>query len=383
MSRSVLIRVLSILVLVLLVLDGSGGRSMAQQAESSQEDQYNIVPAPAGFIDQVKAIYSREYAIALKAAQISGQNTVGSQLLTPPEMSSRLDAVKQSDVDIFYAVASHTSGWDQLPAALDTIDRAMSSDEGSAAPVGRSSLRATIQPPPPPPEVEVEAAKIDDCSPVMPERQFRDDEILALELTIIVLRTVMNGLPAALEFFGVHVPFPLKGIIGLVVAGFEVAVTGIKYAHDVYFFCIRGNTTKVAEETDKISRELWEFSEYVREAADALNENVLFLRERMIDTQRTTDELLTSEIQQALVAPIGAPANLAYQLPDSEGGYLNAKPIGVRSIVRGAYDAARSAGVVLGQAAPNYLASAEEALAGHRYTKAYEMYQRAYQEVGQ
>ena len=75
----------------------------------------------------------------------------------------------------------------------------------------------------------------------------------------------------------------------------------------------------------------------------------------------------------------GAVADL--EVPTSDGGYLNATPIGVQELVTAALAEEQTAGQAVNPAAPEDLASANAALAAQNYKAAFTLYGQTYREI--
>lgn len=136
-------------------------------------------------------------------------------------------------------------------------------------------------------------------------------------------------------------------------------------------------TTTIIENGSALSTLVDSRTNTIITKTDALN--------ALVDTRTTTiinqnDLALKVSIQQALVEP--GPTSIAtFELPTSVGGYLDAPPIGVKTVVTDTLTKMQATGQPVGGDAVKALADANTALTAKNYKDAYRLYQKAYQSM--
>ncbi len=391
--RKRFVRLRVVLLLVVLCWDGFGGPAVAQEQTEGENLPMELEPAPPGFANELAGIYSSAMDAAREAVRLAGNDEALEGALDSDSFAERVLALSDEQLSMIYTVAKDVDGWTTAAESYNDAAAQMSEMDGAEAAISQPSSFAArafepgnvIQPPEgaPEPESDLEVLEEDPvCPPRPPGPNYLNDVILALQITLAVVNAVWAALPKLLALIPLSIPDPVSIIVGALVQIAEIAPQTVEYVKNVYYFCLGENFYASQFNTDALQLDGWNLMGHVNRSINKANDDVIFLRQRLRETQLSTDELLTSEIQQALIAPIGTVANIAYQLPVSEDGYLDGDPIGVRSIVQQAIEAAQGSGLPVSSAARTYLASAESALANQDYTRAYEMYQRAYQALG-
>jgi hypothetical protein len=91
------------------------------------------------------------------------------------------------------------------------------------------------------------------------------------------------------------------------------------------------------------------------------------------------NELLKLQIEQALAGWGPVVPELKFQLPSTQGGFLNSTPVGVQEVVTADLQSMIAVGAKVKSTAPTELAAANTALAAGKYSLAWADYAAAYQ----
>ena len=174
-------------------------------------------------------------------------------------------------------------------------------------------------------------------------------------------------------------PNPGKGFWEAGLSLYRTLIVGVEFPLEEFEDCEALNTFRLNANTENTQIQLYNLLKTTNTALEHVNEGHRVLEDQIDLEQHSVQEIRRLRIQQGLTATVGSAVNLSHALPESQGGFIDSEPVGVRKIVRDALDHARAVGIAITAAAPVYLAQADVALANHKYVDAYRMYQRAYQ----
>jgi hypothetical protein len=247
-------------------------------------------------------------------------------------------------------------------------------------------------PVPPPafvPSAEVAPAQQMFCFPGDPFAYYlaSDSALFVADTVKTVSYTVQSELPDTLATvfgtpifaFGLAVANPFKiPLVALTLAADE-AYSSLEYAREVVNDCIGDNSYNRSANIDNTTVQTFNLMQQNEQTLAATESSVNTIHDQMHTVQQTVDAQLTLDIRRALSQPTTSPRNIDYELPTSVGGNLDSVPIGVKTIVTNAYNAAKQAGLPVNATATNDLAAANAALGAKNYRTAWLDYQLAYQ----
>jgi hypothetical protein len=268
------------------------GPAFATDDPSTTLDPSTLPPAPAGFTDQLVAVYESEYAVA----QRLGVMDRGAQLPSVEDYSATVATLSADDLAVAYYATQKAPTWSQIPSLLGSVsisDTASTSGTASTEQSGgtlartaaatsdrtaESTTQGTAQAAPSvwlptvapsgidsilmAPTVTTTAAT--DFQPTEPVVEFKPEDcpfadikasdIFALKIAAAAARTVYDTLDAAGALGSTAIP----GIIAAVLFGaLEISVTTLEYLSDQNSSCENDNLHGFVEATYNTTYQSW------------------------------------------------------------------------------------------------------------------------------
>lgn len=367
------------LVAVVGLLAALAAPGAGQVADDPVPPESPLEDAPPGFTDDLVLLYSsaRTAAANLYAALPDGGSL--DDLASVDEFRDDVGRLTDEQVDMIYTATEGVGGWAQI---LVTFRDLAEDTAGFAA--GQESVSSSIPPPPDQPEPAAPVEPIDPAScPPSLGTNVGHDAIYAVDVALTSLTGVVDIIPNPLLIPG-HLTSqdnPAANIISAVWGVTDILSKLLTFLKDRHLYCETNNQYDRNFNTDAILVEVYTMLDVAYGTIGTLEDAVDLVQEQLAALESTTDDLLTVDIQDALLKPVGSPPNAAYELPAANGGYLDAEPVGVRSVVTRALTAAQTAGLPVNAAAVTFCQQAGAALAEGDYVVAFELYQRCYQSM--
>jgi len=380
---------------------GSSGQDAPPEAPGAEIPE--LPPAPPGLTAELSTMYSTAHRILLQAADLGAVDPSGDPV-EPPEdpagFNEDLAQLEQDDLDLAYAAIVEIPDWVDVQPTLDELadvtgqtvemqELLESPEPGSAESPSMATVSSFgspdpgIEPPPGAfePSSPVEPGEGTPCPPPPPGGSFGNLPIFQAKIGAIAVKAVFKLIPKF--FFAVEsIQSPVSLAFAALSEVVDLVEVALGYLKDRYQYCEGENQYVFMFSAENTALGVWELMRRSEETLANVNDGVIIVSDQLKAAQAASDEVLAADIHQALTAPLDATPNVAYQLPASEGGLLDAEPIGVQSIVTRSLESAQRAGLPVNGAAPVLLAQADDALAQGRFADAYRLYQRAYQELG-
>ncbi|MDQ2648816.1 MAG: hypothetical protein M3Z03_04620 [Actinomycetota bacterium] len=249
-----------------------------------------------------------------------------------------------------------------------------------------------IEPPPPPYEAipPVEPTETMVCPDPPPGPHVGNYAINAAKVARIAIN-VVNEVYDSDEEIQIPLPaldaviaiprFEKLAIVALLDAAKIVEAT-LTYLRDIYWDCGSIDFYRQAKVLDNVSQHLYALMTQADGTASNINAGLITVSDQVEEIERSATSMIRLRINEALTRPLDAAPRILYMLPASEGGYLDAVPVGVQGIVTANLAAAQTAGLPVNSAAPLYLRMADQALAEGQYARAFVLYQKTYQHLG-
>lgn len=381
--------------------------------------------APPGFRQQLDALYLQITEVnASISTGVPGPSGSGATE-SPAQFDRAVAAIPLQQLDVLYSATAKTPGWSGVPAAYDRIAanvaagsgpavRTPAGGPGTAAPAAstapsahvsgaggsgesvypypNSSTTTTFTPASVPPYVPVA------CPPGAPGGDYGEDSIYAAQLAIdaftgansIIPQELVIGFEAAGEGDTSTLPDPAWIVVQALLGAAEVTHDTLAWRQAIANDC--GNANNITQmqavdsNVDYLTGLVDSRTTALENEAEAIyalvDTRTTLILNQLAVLQATVNLQIKVVISQDLLqGATGAVAEL--EQPASQGGYLDAVPIGVQGIVTAALAAMQQSGEAVNPAAPQSLASANAALAAHQYKSAFDLYSQAYQEIVQ
>lgn len=362
---------------LVVAVAGSGGLISVSAAQT--EGQAPVQPvAPPEFAGQLSSLYQSVFDVAQNVRGLGSPDGAVAAPEEPATFNTALAALTPEELGSIYAATREVPAWATMPDAYREL-------ADQTAQMAASSAPASIDPPPPAPEpgVPIEAIEPTRCPPAPPGPDFGNYSGFVAATALESIRAVVQLIPEKLVIIsGVSVPNPARKVLLNVLIVADLAGSTLDWLHDRYFYCEGENQYVQVFNTEAVMLEAYNLLGVASGTIENLNRGMIVLSEQVKQAQSAGDQILMADIQQALLAPAGTVANVAYMVPAAHGGYLDAGPIGVKSLVTDSLAAAQRARLPVTAAATTYLAQANSALAANNYVAAYRNYQLAYQNTG-
>ncbi|HVB93143.1 MAG TPA: hypothetical protein VND67_02410 [Acidimicrobiales bacterium] len=365
-------------------------------------------PAPPGFRQQVVEVYAN----AVQVADSVDSNGAGGSVLaiSPMPPTGEFDR----------ALATLTP--DQLSELYDAFLKVHGGFSSFADALGHSAVAALAPPsttvalpstlsvpgltahasgsgntfPPATTETTDPAGNAANCPASAPGGNDGDDGIYAATLAVDIATVAAAVVPQSLvlgayvlgEGATFTIPDPVNIVVQVLIGAGQIVRDTLIWLHQ-----INGDCTAIAQEeqVNVIFDNVNSLTTLVDSRTTGINneEQLLYA---LVDSRNTLILNKIAAIQASLNLELkitiendllqgtsGAVADL--EVPTSDGGYLNATPIGVQELVTAALGEEQTAGQAVNPAAPQDLASANADLAAQNYKAAFTLYGQTYREI--
>lgn len=379
------------------------------------------LPAPpAGFSDQLTQLYGAIYGTVAKTG-VAGFEAQGTPPLPSPDTFDQ--TVASLDEDQLKVVYRATSGIKDLGSliagyqALEATVTPISSPPPSVSPgaVRGSSHGASVVVPkselgpfppqespgsfPPPaapyvPSLPVQPAAATGlllaCPNMVPGADYGEAAITAANLSAQLIDianvyspdhktiVVYNQFPITIS---VIFPNPIRVVLSVLGGAAHITADTLAFQQSYWTNCTVYNTGIYLANIDNTAINVYYLSAAVQADLGQLQTSVNDLSNQVGTAQQTVNDELALSLQESLDAPTGTPPLPAYELPASDGGYLDSTPLGVQELVTHDLQAAQQAGLAVNPAAVQLLAQGNAALAAGHYQQAFSDYRDAYQDA--
>lgn len=389
-----------------------------------------IKTAPPTFSNQLVSLYQQMYTVNQQASAGLSIPSSGAQAESVSSFSQAVQNTPQQNLNVLYTAVVDTPSFNSVQSLYVKLGSGLSNlhlDPSSSAP---SSLRSNIVPgisahltpsvtsgsstfqsPYPYPNSSTTTTftpavtattnpnmNASNCPAGAPGGDYGEDSIYAAQVAIDVFTQVDAAIPQQLtvgaEVLGegstVTIPDPAWVVVQALLGAAQITHDTLAYRQAVANDC--NNADQMAEVTD-IYNNVAYLTALVDSRTTAI-ENESEAIYALVDSQ--TSQILNqlSALQSSINLQIeviieqdllqgSAGSVVEVQLPASLGGYLNAVPIGVQTIVINALSQMQQAQQPINPAVPQELAAANSALASGQYRKAYGLYSTAYQGIVQ
>lgn len=368
--------------------------------------------APPGFRAELVGLYA-------KAAQITATASAGITTGVPVQQgpsvaryTQAVDAISAHDLAVVYAATRKVPGFDgTMLAYQQVIAEQAGNPTGVAAAVARAvgSTRATgvaghaspgtgITFTPATTETTDPSVNIASCPAGAPGGDYGEDSIYAANLVVDAFAITTSFVPDSIvqgnyvlgEGVTITIPDPGWVIIEAAQAAAQVARDTLVWRQAIANDCasnalaadigvIYDNVASLTALVDSRTTAIDNEEQLLYALVDA--RNTLILNKIAVIQASLNLELKVTIEEDLLQSGHGAVAD--FELPSSAGGYLDATPIGVQELVTAALATTQQAGQSVNPAAAQDLASANAALAAHRYKQAFDLYGQTYREIVQ
>lgn len=323
------------------------------QATAADTPTLTVLPRAFGAVTKDAVAHPVTPATIVPSAPTGPKtNALTPMLVTAPDCGSAPDPVAVHDAQI--AIASADLALAIIPQAI--VAGAIILGEGAVVTI-------------PDPVYAIAAAVLKAAQIVLDDQQFQIDQQSNCQqgAHINLLIDVANNLQADTTNILTSV-----GSVSTLVDG---RTNTIITKTDALNALLDARTTTIIDNGRALSTLVDSRTNTIITKTDALN--------ALVDTRTTTiinqnDLALKVSIQQALAEP-GSASIATFELPTSVGGYLDAQPIGVKTVVTDTLTKMQATGQSIGGDAVKALADANTALAAKNYKDAYRLYQKAYQ----
>jgi hypothetical protein len=388
-----------------------------------------LPPAPSGFTASLASVYSTLYQTAHTIDGKTG-TTYGQRLVLPSVFDRRIAKLSAKQLAVLYAATRRTVNWDQVaPGARRLLAVARSyrlrrqvrgiarrsshrrRHHRSARPHGRRLRRlgssgpkamvadaapAPFPPaeptgdfPAPPPAFEAEEPvgpiQLMSCASGLDPLAYEtalDTAIFTASVVSATAEAAGEVIPALEVALGEGVVDPAKYAAYAIWFAAATVQDGLEAAREIQGDCVAFNLADQATNTENSQVQTYNLQQQNAQTLANTENSVNTVHDQVHIVQQSLDDELTVEIQQALALPVGAPADVYYELPATVGGNLDSTPIGVKAIVTNAYNGAKQAGLAVNANATTYLNAANSALTAKNYRTAWKDFQLAYQAMG-
>lgn len=355
-----------------------------------------LPPAPDGFADSLDQLYASMTATAGKA-DIPGAPSMP----TTDQFAQDVAGLSASDLAALYSASQADSGWAQLAGTYQTAS-AQASDYVRAAggravvdsvtsalrPSLDGALKANAAPAPsvtatatenfepdPTPSVQEDP----NCPTGAPGGDYGEDSLFATELAADTLDEAKDLVPRFLvvAFGNADIQDPAELIIGALKYVADVIHATFGFLQSIAVDCDSNAKNAFLSNIDNTTFQTWTLLNQIGQTTNETDRNVVRL---LNETEANAAQQLTLAIESALAAPAGTVPMVAFELPASQGGFLDRSPVGVEGIVT---DALTSMQGTTPPQAVNPLASrtllmANQALGAGQYKQAWQLFRTAY-----
>jgi hypothetical protein len=390
-------------VVALAVAAVAGGairlRPLSAQTAPSSTASSPVVPsgppAPTGFADTVKRIYTNASSYAgIPGKGLDGRTLTAAAPMSAGAFNALVDSLTPDQLNELY---------DFKPDAWPRVDGILQADVQKAPPatvltkIGNATAAAAAVPAPPAPQPTLapgggdytppEPEKFD--APPCPELDLGPDDGYDFLFAFDEAHDIAS-IPAQPFFAAFHIGAVVTiSVLLTVESALELPGMTLEMLIETSTFCSTGQSE---DEKDVINKNLVSLDN-TSTALLALDNQIQTLegqinqladnRTQSVVTKLTTAQASLDRAQQQAIEESlqggGATAVASYELPASLGGYLDSTPIGVKAIVSDAMAKLQQAGQPINPTATSSLTSANNALTAGQFKQAFVYYQAAYQ----
>lgn len=318
---------------------------------------------PAEVRADLAAMYGAMGDVVVAARDLGAPASVASLPLSQDEFEAAVADLSDEEAAILGAHLTAAPEWD---GAVEGYARA-----------ARELTSSSFEPSRP-----VEPTEPRNCPAEPPGPDVGNVSIFVAESVASVLTAVAAPLPSAQIIFQLSLPNIYKIVAVAVRVAAQITARTLTYVRDIYWDCGTLELFDVAGSMENSAVQIYGLAREANDAVNRVNEGLRTISDHIGQLQGAQNDLERMRIQHALAAPVGTVVNVAYVLPASEGGFLDATPVGVQSIVADTLQAAREAPIPVNAAAIAFQAQAGSALTAGDYLTAYRLFQRSYQAIG-
>ncbi len=379
--------------------------------------------APPQFAGQLVSLYQQLFSVNAVATGSQNIPSGGAQPESVASFSQAVQNTPSADLNILYTAVQKTPSWTRLMSLYSPSSRltpASSSLVRGSAGAPQPQLKAqahSLRPadggssPYPYPDSSTTTTfapattsttdpSINEasCPSPAPGGDYGEDGIYAAQVAIDVFTQTDAAVPQQLtigaEVLGEGTTFTIPDPAWIIVAALLGAA---QILHDTLAYDqAKFNDCNLADQQAVVT-DIYNNVDYLTALVDSRTtalENEAELIYALVDTQTTQilNQLAAVQasinlqikvvIEQDLLQP-GTGSVVEVQIPASQGGYLDAVPIGVQAIVTNALAQMNGAGQAVNPAAPEDLDAANADLAAGKYRQAYALYAQSYKEIVQ
>lgn len=371
---------------------GSGSTGANGQGAVALSSLKANIPAPPGFKNELLTMYSDAIKVGATTAsfpQAPPVSTLKSSLngLNSVELSLVYDAFQKSPG----GVSGLLSDFGQMVVGLPS-----SSTLGSVGLIAHQSPGTGISFTGVTTETTDSAGNASNCPPGVPGGNYGQNAIYAATLAVDVAITADAVVPQSLvlgayvlgEGATFTIPDPVNIVVQTLIGAAEIARDTLIWQAAINSDCTAGaqqeqigiifdNINSLIQLVDSRTTAIDNEEQLLYALVDSRNTLIL---NKIGALQASLNLELKVTIEEDLLQ--GAKGAISsVEVPAVDGGYLNATPIGVQSLVTQALASEQAAGQAINPSAPSTLASANTALAAGQYKQAFNLYAQAYQEI--
>jgi len=377
-------------------------------------------PAPLGFRRELIGLYGQ--AAAITAAASHGL-PAATPVQSPPsttQFAQAVDALTPADLRAAYDATRKVPGFDGTAQVLADVLAAQNGNvnpvrslvqagsavrpEGAGAspevsgPVPHASPGTGITFTPATTETTDPSLNVNACPPGAGGGDYGEDAIYALNLAVDAYTITTSFVPQSLvqgdyvlgEGVTITLPDPAWVAVELGLMAVQIARDTLVWQQAIAADCasnslaaligvVYDNVNSLIGLVDSRTTAIDNEEQLLYALVDARTTLIL---NKIAVLQASLNLELKVTIEEDLLQ--GANGSVAdFEIPASAGGYLNATPIGVQSLVTNALATTEQAGQSVNPAAPGDLAAANAALAAQQYKQAFQLYGQAYREIVQ
>lgn len=379
--------------------------------------------APPQFAGQLVSLYQQLYSVNSVATGSQNIPSGGAQPESVASFSQAVQDTPSADLNILYTAVQKTPSWSRLmtlysppssstPAPSSRVQgsagtpqpnlqaqaHSLRSADGGSSPYPYPDSSTTTTFAPATTSTTDPSINEANCPSLAPGGDYGEDGIYAAQVAIDVFTQTDAAVPQQLtigaEVLGEGTTFTIPDPAWIIVAALLGAA---QILHDTLAYDqAKSNDCNLADQQGVVT-DIYNNVDYLTALVDSRTtalENEAELIYALVDTQTTQilNQLAAVQasinlqikvvIEQDLLEP-GTGSVVEVQIPASQGGYLDAVPIGVQAIVTNALAQMNGAGQAVNPAAPEDLASANADLAAGKYRQAYALYAQTYKEIVQ
>lgn len=383
---------------------GTAGSGSASAASVNAASVQPTTPAPPGFRQQIIAVY----ATATKVADSISSGSSESGFIVPAmpsanEFSQALATLTQDQIsEVYDAFLKAPGGFAAFAGELAQMQSALPQAPAgagnslirpnlaaNASGTGNTFTAATT-------ETTDAAGNAANCPASAPGGNDGDDGIYAATLAVDIATVAAAVVPQSLvlgayvlgEGATFTIPDPVNIVVQVLIGIGQIARDTLIWLHQINGDCtnaaqeeqvniIFDNVNSLITLVDSRTTGIDNEEQLLYALVDSRNTLIL---DKIAAIQASLNLELKITIENDLLQGTGgAVADL--EVPASDGGYLNATPIGVQQLVTAAMGAEQTAGQAVNPAAPEDLAAANAALAAQHYKSAFNLYGQTYREI--